>query len=78
MNNPLQFVQMMRNPQAFMENALKQNPNLKNNEPLMNAFNAMQNGNPQEAEKIARNVCSQRGVNPMEMISNIKNMMRMQ
>lgn len=76
--NPFNLVQAMRNPQQFVENALKTNPMLKNNQPLMSAYNAMQNGKPEEAEKIARNVCTQNGTTTDEMISKLKGMMGMQ
>lgn len=78
MMNPVALVKMMRNPQMAMQTIMQQNPQLQNNQPLMNAFNAIQNGDMKQAEQIARNVCQQNGVNPDEMISNLKNNIGMQ
>lgn len=71
MNNPLQFVQMMRNPQMMMQ-ALQSNPKLQGNKPLLNAVNAMQNGNMEEVEKIARNVCKQNGMDADQLLGQVK------
>lgn len=78
MMNPIALVKMMRNPQQAMQQIFQHNPQLQNNQPLMNAFNAIQSGDMKQAEQIARNVCQQNGVNPEEMISNLKNNIGMQ
>lgn len=71
MNNPLQFVQMMRNPQMMMQ-TLQNNPRLQGNQPLMSAVNAMQKGNMEEVEKIARNVCKQNGMDADQLLGQVK------
>lgn len=73
MNNPVQFIQMLRNPQAFMQSILQKNPQLQQNQPLMNAINAMNRGDSKQAEQIARNVCQQNGMNPDQLFGQIKN-----
>ena len=60
--NPNQLVQMIRqgqNPQQLMLSILQQNSNT----PLgANLYKLAQNGNTAEIEKIARNMCRERGV----------------
>lgn len=60
--NPNQLVQMIRqgqNPQQLMLSILQQNLNT----PLgANLYKLAQNGNTAEIEKIARNMCRERGV----------------
>ena len=60
--NPNQLVQMIRqgqNPQQLMLSILQQN----SNPPLgANLYKLAQNGNTAEIEKIARNMCRERGV----------------
>lgn len=73
MNNPVQFIQMLRNPQAFMQNVIQKNPQLQQNQPLMNAINAMNRGDTKQAEQIARNVCQQNGMNPDQLFGQVKN-----
>lgn len=60
--NPNQLIQMIRqgqNPQQLMLSILQQNLNT----PLgANLYKLAQNGNTAEIEKIARNMCRERGV----------------
>lgn len=74
MINPIQLIQMFRNPQGAISEIIRINPTLKNNQPLMQAINAMENGNPQEAEMIARNVCKQNGTTAEDVITKFKGM----
>lgn len=55
--NPMELARAMQNPQAFITNALIKNPNLANNPMIKDAMN-----NPNEAEKIARNLAKNYGV----------------
>ncbi len=56
----MQFFQMMQNgnPQAVLQNMVRQNPILKQAMPLV------QNKNSQQLEQTFRNLCKQRGVQP--------------
>lgn len=74
MLNPIQLIKVLNNPQQGLSELINSNPALKQNQPLMSAFNAFQNGNMQEVETIARNVCNQNGVKPEDMIAKAKNM----
>ena len=56
--NPMEFMKGIKNPKQFVMNMLKQSQN-----PI--AIQLMQmakNGNPQEVETFARNICKERGM----------------
>lgn len=71
MNNPLQFVQAMRNPQVFMQQIM--NNNQVNQNPMArNALEMFQNGDSKGLEELARNLCTEKGVNPEDVFNQIK------
>lgn len=76
MNNINQIMQLLNassNPQTFLFNMIKQQ---SGNNPIMNnVMNMVQNGDSKGVEIIARNICRERGINPDEMINNLKNQM---
>ena len=70
MNNPLNFVQIMRNPQAFMQQAMN-NSNIMSNPIAKNAFEMYQKGNIQGVNQLAENLCKEKGTTMEEMTSKI-------
>ncbi len=72
--NPNQLVQMIRqgqNPQQLMLSILQQNSNI----PLgANLYKLAQNGNTAEIEKIARNMCRERGIDFDTEFNSFKHM----
>lgn len=69
MNNPLQFVQIMRNPQAFLQQAMQSgNPMAKN------VFEMMQKGDRKGTEEMARNMLKERGIDPDEFYKQFQSM----
>lgn len=71
MNNPMQLIQMAKNPQNFMNMVINNSEIMKN--PIMsNAVNMVQKGDSKGLESLARNLCKEKGVNPDEMIQQIK------
>ena len=70
MNNPLSFVQMMRNPQAFLQQAMN-NSRLMQNEIPRNAIEMYVNGNKKELSELADNVCKEKRVNRKEFEKEI-------
>ena len=71
MNPIMSLYQAMRNPNQFMQNMLSNNKVIGN--PMaMNALDMMKNGDNEGIEKMARNVCKQRGINPDEAIQQIR------
>ena len=76
MNNPIQFVQMIRNPQAFMQQMMN-NPQIANNPIAKNAFEMYQKGDKQGLNELANNLCKEKGINIDEMTRNIKSQVGM-
>jgi hypothetical protein len=71
MNNPIQFVQAIRNPQVFMQQIM--NNNQVNQNPMArNALEMFQNGDSKGLEELARNLCTEKGVKPEDVFNQIK------
>ena len=71
MNDSVNFVRVMRNPQAFLQqfinnNQLMQSPMAKN------AYSMLQNGDSAGLEKMARNMCAEKGMQLEDVIRQIK------
>lgn len=73
MNNSLQFVQIMRNPQAFMQNIL-QNQQAMQNPMVKNTIEMMQKGDRKGTEEMARNMLKERGLDPDEIYKQFQSM----
>ena len=74
MMNPMQLMHMIRgggNPQQAIINMMKQQ---SGNNPLIdNAINMMEKGDNAGIEKLARNLCKERNINPDDILSQVKN-----
>ena len=74
MMNPMQLMQMIRNggnPQQAIINIMK---NQSGNSPVINnAINMMAKGDSAGLETLARNLCKEKGINPDDMLSQVKN-----
>lgn len=74
MINPMQLIQMIRsggNPQQSIINIMKQQAG--SNPVMGNAINMMEKGDNAGLEKLARNLCKEKGINPDEMLSKVQN-----
>ena len=74
MMNPMQLIQMVRsggNPQQAVMNIMKQQAG--NNPVMNNALQMMEKGDNAGIEKLARNLCKEKGINPDEMLSQVQN-----
>lgn len=74
MINPMQLMQMIRgggNPQQAIINMMKQQSG--NNPVIDNAINMMEKGDNAGIEKLARNLCKERNINPDDILSQVKN-----
>lgn len=69
MNNILQFAQIMRNPQTFLQQAMQ-----SNNPMARNVFEMMQKGDRKGTEEMARNMLKERGLNPDEIYKQFQSM----
>lgn len=68
MNNPFQFVQMIRNPQAFMQNMMS-NSQVMQNPIINNAMQMYQKGDTDGLNRLAENMCKENGTS-MEQMKN--------
>lgn len=70
--NPIQMIKNMANPQQFMQSMMSNNQ-IMSNPMAKNALDMAQKGNMQGIEQMARNICKERGLNPDDVMSHIKN-----
>ena len=71
MNNPLQFLQAMRNPQAFLQQAMG-NAQIMSNPMAKNALEMLQKNDSKGLEEMARNLCREKNVEPEEAMKMAK------
>ena len=72
MINPMQLMQAMRNPQAFM-NQIMGNQQMMNNPMIQNTVNMAQKGDMKGIEQMARNLCKEKGIDFDKTFSDFKN-----
>lgn len=71
MNNIGILMQAIRNPQAFLQQAMN-NSKIMQNPLTKNALEMYQRGDKDGINKMAENLCKERGLNPEEVINQIK------
>lgn len=71
MNNPFQLMQAMKNPQAFIQQAMN-NSQMMQNPLAKNAIEMYQRGDKDGLNKMAENLCRERGINMQEVENQIK------
>lgn len=62
----------MPNFMQMAMNLINQNPNIANNPQAQNLIQVIQNGNAEEGQKIAQNLCQTYGVSPEDAIKRAK------
>lgn len=72
MINFLQMIQTFKNPQALMQSVMNDRQ-ISNNPIARNALDMFQRGDTEGLEKMARNICNEKGINPDEALLQIKN-----
>lgn len=71
MNNPLQMLGAIRNPEQFIQQAMNNSQMMKN--PIFkNTVDMMKRGDNKGLEEMARNLCAEKGINPEDAIKQIK------
>ena len=76
MLNPVLLTQMMRNPQAFLQQAMNNSQFMQN--PIgRNAIEMYQRGDKQGLNELAQNLCKEKGITYEEMTRQIKSQMGM-
>ena len=72
----MNFFQAFRSPQQFLQSMMCNSQIMKN--PIAkNAIGMAQSGDTKGIEQMARNLCREKGINPDEMIKQIKRRMGM-
>lgn len=74
MNNPMQLLQAMKNPQQFIQNAM-QNSQIMKNPIAKNAIEMYQKGDSKGINDLMNNLCRERGITPEEAQNKIKSML---
>lgn len=68
--NPLQLIQSMKNPQAFI-NQMMNNNQITGNPMAKNAMDLLQKGDTQGLQKMAENLAKEKGTTVDEVKNNI-------
>jgi hypothetical protein len=76
MLNPVLLTQIMRNPQAFMQQAMN-NSQFMQNPISRNALEMYQKGDKQGLNELAQNLCKEKGTTFDEMAKQIKSQIGM-
>lgn len=71
MNNLFQLFSGIKNPQQFLQSMMN-NSQVMGNPMAKNAVDMMQKGDVKGVEQMARNLCKEKGVNPDEIMQQIK------
>lgn len=71
MKNLLQLFSGIKNPQQFLQSMMN-NSQVMGNPMAKNAIDMMQKGDVKGVEQMARNLCKEKGVNPDEIMQQIK------
>lgn len=72
----MNFFQSFRSPQQFLQSMIG-NSQIMQNPIAKNAIGMAQSGDTKGIEQMARNLCREKGINPDEMIKQIKSRMGM-
>ena len=67
MFNPVMLTQIMRNPQAFIQQAMQ-----SGNPIMQNAIQMYQKGDKQGLNELANNLCKEKGINRSDFEKQIK------
>lgn len=66
MNNPVEFIKMIRNPQQMIQQIMCNNSAMQN--PIMqNGIRMMQNGDTEGIKGLVENICKERGTTVEEV-----------
>lgn len=75
MNNPFQLIQMLKgNPQNMM-NMVMNNPQFANNPMIKNAMEMYKRGDKEGINRMAENLCRERGINQKEIEMQIRQLL---
>ena len=69
--NPMQMLHGMRNPQQFLQQMMGDRQ-MMSNPIIKNALGMVQSGDAKGIEKLARNLCKEKGIEVDDFVSQIK------
>lgn len=72
MINPMQMLRGMGSPRQFIQNMMG-NSQIMSNDMVKNAYGMAEKGDFQGVENLARNICKTKGINPDDVVKQIKN-----
>ena len=76
MNNILQLLQVLKNPETFVKEAMN-NSQIANNPIAKNAFEMYQKGDTRGLNELANNLCKEKNIEPEKAFNDIKSMFGM-
>lgn len=71
MINPMQMLRGMGSPRQLIQNMMG-NSQIMSNDMVKNAYGMAQKGDFQGVEDLARNICETKGINPDDVMRQIK------
>lgn len=71
MMNPMQMLRGMGSPRQFIQSMMG-NIQIMSNDMVKNAYGMAQKGDFQGVENLARNICKTKGINPDDVVRQIK------
>lgn len=71
MMNPMQMLRGMGSPRQLIQNMMG-NSQIMSNDMVKNAYGMAQKGDFQGVEDLARNICETKGINPDDVMRQIK------
>lgn len=71
MNNPFKLAKFINNPHAFIQQMMN-NSEIMQNPIAKNTFELFQKGDNKKLEEIARNLCSENGIDADDALKQIK------
>lgn len=75
-NNMGMIMQAVRNPQAFIQQAMN-NSQINQNPIARNAFEMYQKGDTKGLNELANNLCKERGIKPEDALKQVQSMFGM-
>lgn len=74
--NPMQLMKAMQNPQQFIQSMMG-NSQIMHNPMAKNVLGMAQKGDTKGIEQFARNLCKEKGLNPDDVMNQVKNQFHM-
>ncbi len=71
MMNPMQMLRGMGSPRQFIQSMMG-NSQIMSNDMVKNAYGMAEKGDFQGVENLARNICKTKGINPDDVVRQIK------